>query len=236
SAMVTNHGLERYRSADMIDIFTFSGGVADCIYKADDFDALQFGDIGVWLGKALRASRFFSAAKVEVPAETIRATVVGAGNHSMDVSGSTILYSNISFPLLDIPIVKVQLACPEDIGRLEAELKDTLLWYKGREEDTQVAVSMKGLAGPTFEQIEAMAEAVKRGMCAEIEAGRILLVILERDQAKALGQALERRLPQGVRLLCLDGIEVGGGDYIDIGEPLMSGRVLPVVVKTLMFG
>ena len=36
-------------------------------------------------------------------------------------------------------------------------------------------------------------------------------------------------------MLILDFINVGNGDYIDIGEPVAQGRVVPVVTKTLIF-
>jgi ethanolamine utilization protein EutA len=50
--------------------------------------------------------------------------------------------------------------------------------------------------------------------------------------AKALGQALSRRTAQ--RVLCLDGLAVKDGDFIDIGKPI--GGVFPVIVHTLLFG
>ena len=56
-------------------------------------------------------------------------------------------------------------------------------------------------------------------------------VSVERDMAKVLGQAMGGEGP----LLCLDGVSVREGDYIDIGAPVAGGSVLPVVVKTLAF-
>ena len=53
--------------------------------------------------------------------------------------------------------------------------------------------------------------------------------------AKVLGQTL-CTLNQGVRgIICLDGIELSSGDYIDIGNAAGEGYVVPVVVKTLVF-
>ena len=35
--------------------------------------------------------------------------------------------------------------------------------------------------------------------------------------------------------VCIDGISCGSGDFIDLGEPVASGNVIPVIVKTLIF-
>ena len=51
--------------------------------------------------------------------------------------------------------------------------------------------------------------------------------------AKVLGQTMAPLLEGPV--LCLDGVGVDNGDYIDIGAPVANGAVLPVIIKTLVF-
>ncbi|MFN8458824.1 MAG: ethanolamine ammonia-lyase reactivating factor EutA [Anaerolineae bacterium] len=62
----------------------------------------------------------------------------------------------------------------------------------------------------------------------------LLLIIIEHDYARALGQSLKTLLPQHP-LLVVDQVGLQGGDYIDIGRPLLDGRVVLVSVKTLIF-
>ena len=60
-------------------IVSFSGGVADCIETVHD--PMEFGDLGPLLGQTIRRSRL-CAGRYALGAETIRATVIGAGCHS----------------------------------------------------------------------------------------------------------------------------------------------------------
>ena len=52
---------------------------------------------------------------------------------------------------------------------------------------------------------------------------------------KVLGNALNVLLEHKKDVICIDGIKTLSGDYIDIGEPIAGGQVLPVVIKTLIF-
>jgi Ethanolamine utilization protein, possible chaperonin protecting lyase from inhibition len=61
-----------------------------------------------------------------------------------------------------------------------------------------------------------------------------LIVITKRDYAQSLGQTI-KGIDKNRPLLIIDQVGLEEGDYIDIGSPLMDGRVVPLVVKTLIF-
>ena len=61
---------------------------------------------------------------------------------------------------------------------------------------------------------------------------RPILLALQEDMAKALGQRLALGLGQDAKILCIDRVKLKAGDYLDVGAPV--GPALPVVVKTLI--
>ena len=90
--LITNHGL---KGTEEIKGISFSGGVAAIIYHPEKYtEEYEFGDIGILLAKAIRNSCLYRELEVIESTETIRATVVGAGNHTTEISGSTITYEN----------------------------------------------------------------------------------------------------------------------------------------------
>ena len=69
---------------------------------------------------------------------------------------------------------------------------------------------------------------------ADAVGDRPCFVALEQDMAKALGYALALRLPQEVPCVCIDGVSIHEGSFLDIGAPV--GPAIAVTVKTLIFG
>lgn len=192
-------------------VLSFSGGVADCI--REQYSAEQFGDLGPLLGQCIRGSSLCRGTYI-LGNEPIRATVIGAGCHSAQLSGSTVFYQNVRFPIKNAAVVPVSEV--SQVGELLA-----------RQEGPAI-VAMVGMASPTYREIAALADALVQQTPGE------LLLCLEQDMAKALGQALALRLPKDARILCIDRVKAEAGSYLDIGAPVE--HALPVVVKTLVLG
>ncbi|SHI85727.1 ethanolamine ammonia-lyase reactivating factor EutA [Propionispora hippei] len=212
-----------------VEHMLFSGGVAEDIYDSQgpdrDKELFRFQDIGPLLGRSIRDKYWEKGTPLLEPKEKIRATVIGAGSHAFTISGSTVFLTEDLLPLKNVPIVR-PFAGVEDLDGLGAAIAFQIRLYG----DEQVAIAFSGPRSPSYRQIQAMAADIVEGMSLST---RPLVVIVEHDFAKALGQAL-RGLVQGTKkILCLDGIRVKGGDYVDIGNPV--AQAVPVIVKTLIF-
>ena len=214
---------------------TFSGGVADFVYDPPAGGLFRFGDIGVILGDEIRKHPAFSQVKLYTPLETIRATVVGAGTCATEISGSTISYAPGLLPLQNIPILRVPEADEATPEGVERSIKFQLPLYMPDGRAEQIAISLAGDRYKSFAAVQRLAEAVISGARAVVEGPYPLIVVVETDVGKALGHALNVKLAHKKPVICIDGIHSASGDYIDLGEPVFGGHVLPVVIKTLIF-
>lgn len=232
--LYTNQG-KMLPDSPMLQGITFSGGVADCIYTEKQGDVFQFGDIGILLGNAVKRYPAFEKIRVYPAAETIRATVVGAGTHTTNVSGSTISYASGKLPIKNIPVLKISAEEEQEPVLLIRALKDRLPLYETDGAMEQVAIALTGEYHTTFMEIQDLAKAIIDGAGSILATTYPLILVIENDIAKVLGNALNVMLERKKDVICIDGIHAGDGDYIDIGEPVAQGRVVPVVTKTLIF-
>ena len=214
----------------------FSGGVADFIYGTEA-DPFHFGDIGVLLGQAIRRSRVCSSFKMIGAAETIRATVVGAGTYTTSVSGSTIDYSDGLFPLKNIPVLRLdskeQAACFSGDASV---LREKFKWFLEQNDCRNAVVAMDGEKDPSYIAVQRLAKAIVDAVDPILLPSEPIMIVLRHDMAKVLGRQVRVLLSDKRPVISVDSIIVQQNDYIDMGRPLMEGMVIPVVVKTLIFG
>ncbi len=214
---------------------SFSGGVGELIYNEPLGDIFKFNDIGIILSNKIReALKKYNISLIQ-PVETIGATVVGAGSHSTDISGSTIKYSNKDlFPIKNIPILKLSLEEEEDKEKFFNIVRKKLNWINNGEIEN-VALSLTGRSNMKFSEIVSLSEIIIDSMKEVIEKNKLLIVVLFNDFGKVLGQSLMARLGSDIDVISIDSIDVSDGDFIDIGKPIGMGGVVPVIVKTLVF-
>ena len=201
---------------------SFSGGVADCIEQGIPW--LEFGDLGPLLGQAIRQSRLCKG-PYSLGAQTIRATVIGAGCYSTQLSGSTVYLRNAGLPLQNLPVARLSAAEQELPGEeLASRIRQRL-----EAADTWGVLALPGWNSPNYRRITGFADAVVRAV-----GGRPCYIVLEQDMAKALGHALALRLPENIPCICIDGVSAREGSFLDIGAAV--GPAIAVTVKTLIFG
>ena len=234
AGLYTNNG-KPLPEQPTIAAVTYSGGVADCIYQEMEGDVFRFGDIGVLLGKAIRADPDLSRVERFTSIETIRATVVWAGTHTTEVSGSTIHYEQGTLPLKNVPILKVSEEDEASLETLKASILNQMPLYMPEGKAEQLAIAFTGEKRTSFADIQALAAAIIESTKEVISSRYPLVVVVENDIGKVLGNALNVLLKREKDVICIDGIRTLSGDYIDIGEPIAGGQVLPVVIKTLIF-
>jgi ethanolamine utilization protein EutA len=222
--------------AGPIDAILFSGGVAEYVYGRETRD---FGDAAPALGKALRRRiEEIGTLRLIEPRERIRATVLGASSHAMQLSGDTIYLSSHArlLPRRNLPVVRPALDLARDIDsaalahaiRAEREL---LGWH-----DCEVAVAVPWRGAPTHARLRALAAGIAGGVEDRLALGDALYVMTEGDIARSLGAILTEELALAAEVLVVDGVTLRAFDHVDLGRiRLPSGRV-PVTIKSLRFG
>lgn len=218
-------------------VLMFSGGIGHYFYNPmllnKVSDVTIFDDVGPLLAEALRQHPALTAYTVRPPAETLRATVLGASTQSITLSGSTIWAEREILPLRNIPVIHPNLEMdlhPEKIATAVAEAV--------RRWDVDPATDFFAIALNLHQALDyANLLQISQGLCefsSMLPTEKPLVIIIERDYAQALGQTIKGMMPSR-SLLVIDQVGLMEGDYIDIGSPLMDGRVVPLSVKTLVF-
>jgi ethanolamine utilization protein EutA len=219
------------------DLVTFSGGVAEYVH---DRERQRFGDIAPELGAALAAAAAegrFGAPPEELPTG-IRATVVGASQFTVQLSGSTIHVPDRSLlPLRGLPVVDARLPAERALdGGAVREAVCAGLRRLDLEEGAQpVAVALSWTGEPRYANLRAVAGGVAAALTRTIAGAVPLVLALDADVGRSLGAILAEEFA-AARVATLDGLDVRELDFLDVGAPIQPAGVVPVVVKSLAFG
>lgn len=220
-----------YRGLKQIDHILFSGGVSEHVYNRD---GTAYGDVGPLLGENVRdILKRLPKEILREPLEGIRATVIGAGEYTIQASGNTSYISNPkALPVFGLKVIQVAIRQGES---MRDTFKQALAKFDLPGFTSGLALSLALDGQPDYQSMRQIAEGITEILKQADDAECPLYLTMDLDVAKSLGGILKEELKVGRDVIAVDGIEVGDLDYIDIGQSMGITEVIPVTVKSLMF-
>jgi ethanolamine utilization protein EutA len=219
------------------DAVVFSGGVGEYVYRKETH---SFGDLGAPLGKALQNLINTGAfAWPLAPArECIRATVMGASQHTIQVSGNTIYSSNDKLvPRKNLQVLRppADLSDTIDSSALAQSILRHFQAFDLKEGEAEVALVFRWDGPPAASRIATFCRGLMEGLPNTIRSSRPIYLVFDRDLAGLVGTILKSDFELENDVLAIDGVTLHDFDFIDLGKPLEPSGTVPVTIKSLVF-
>ena len=220
-----------------VDVVTFSGGVAEYIYGRERSDFRDLGsELAARLVEALKDKRI--PYPVYDPGQGIRATVIGASQYSVQVSGNTILITGKGcLPLRNVPVIHLPQRLEGDVepDAVAEAIQQALASFDLVEGESTAALAFRWSGDPLHARLYALASGICMGFPRTIAAEAPLILLMDGDIARTLGEILRRELDVQGDIVAIDGVQLRQFDFVDIGELIEPTHVVPLVIKSLLF-
>jgi len=212
---------------------SFSGGVSEYLFGRED---REYGDIAKLLAEELR-QQLAKRLPVPVidPGQGIRATVIGASQYTVQVSGKTIyLPDPCVLPVHGVPVVRVALNLEGDID--PQAVRDAItkaLKQMDLAPHSRMAIAFSWKGSPEHARLEAAGRGIVQALNGDRD--ELLLLMIDGDVGKTFGHLLHEELGFSRKLVSIDGVHLHELDFVDVGEVREPPGVVPVVIKSLLF-
>jgi ethanolamine utilization protein EutA len=175
--------------------------------------------------------------RVDVPAIDpgvgIRATVIGASQFTVQVSGTTLYLSeHPTLPLRNVPVVALRLPEPFTAAAVTAAITAGLA-RNDLEPGVAIALGIAWNRSPAYRDLRALCEGIAGAIGTQHAAP--LVILIDGDIAKSVGHLLCDELSWAGPLVSIDGVSLQDLDFVDVGELVQPAGVVPLVIKSLVF-
>jgi ethanolamine utilization protein EutA len=219
------------------DAVVFSGGVGEYVYGKEPN---SFADLGAPLGRALqrRIDGGGLAWPVAAARECIRATVMGAAQHTVQVSGNTLYRSNDELlPRKNLQVLRpdIDLSHDVDANAIAQSIKSHFQAFDLIEGEAEIALVFRWSGPPAAARIAAFCRGLLQGLPGTLSNGRPVYLVFDHDLAGLVGTILRNDFALKNDILAIDGITLHDFDFIDLGRALEPSGTIPVTIKSLVF-
>jgi ethanolamine utilization protein EutA len=214
-----------------IDGILFSGGVSEYIYARE---SVCFDDLGPLLGREIRHQAEARGFRILPAGEGIRATVIGASQYTVQLSGETIFVpDSLELPVRNLRVFVVHCDWAAPI----AERVENAVMRGLGARDPEVRGSPFALAFSTppfigYGAAQDMAKGIDAALARLAGADRPVALVF----AQNVGQVIGGMLAAKWDMPCIDEVVLSELDFIDIGAVVPEEGFVPVVIKSLAFG
>jgi ethanolamine utilization protein EutA len=214
-----------------IDGILFSGGVSEYIYSRE---AKVFGDLGPHLGRAIREEVEKRGFNILEAGEGIRATVIGASQYTVQLSGETIFIpDSMNLPVRNLRVFVAQIDWEAPIAdKAQAAVRNLI---RARDDEVRGSAFVLAFATPAFSgygAVQEMAKGIDRALETLPAEDRPVALVF----AQNIGQVIGGMLSAKWNMPCIDEVSLSELDFIDVGEVVDGEGFVPVVIKSLAFG
>ncbi|WP_329110664.1 ethanolamine ammonia-lyase reactivating factor EutA [Micromonospora sp. NBC_01699] len=216
------------------DAVLLSGGVSEYVAGRE---SRWFGDLGRDLGEALRERADRLPAPLLPVGGGIRATVLGAAQETVQISGSTIYVSDPGvLPLRNLPVVRppVDLGGDIDPAGVASAIAAHLAGLDPGVTD-EAAFAFRWQGPPEYRRLAAFVDGLSGALGPSRRGGRPLCLLLDGDIGRTVGAMLyeDRGWPGPV--VSIDCVAVTEFEYVDVGGVRAKTGTVPVSVRSLLF-
>jgi len=217
------------------EVISFSGGVSEYIYQPD---TPSFGDLGQALAQAVQSRLARWGVALVPPRAGLRATVVGASQYAIQVSGNTIfVHPDDVLPLRNVPVIVPPIDFSDALSAQQTAtaVQQGLQRLDLAEPNSAVALCYQWQGMASFARLDAFCRGVQMGLSEHLKAGFPIILVGDGDIGGLLGLHLKETLNIEQGVVSIDGVRLQEFDFIDIGRLLDTTGSVPVVIKSLVF-
>lgn len=216
------------------DALAFSGGVSEYIY---DRETQPHGDLGLALAEEIK-SRLPDMPVALLQGrqlEGIRATVLGASQYTLQMSGNTIFASPVErLPIFNIPVIDIGVF-PSGTRDAERGVRQAIEGLGLLQNPAPVAVNFGWEGEFSLAGLDQLCTGVLRGLEVLVQAGQPVVLVTASDIGGLAGLHVHHKFQPSGGVVSIDGVRLQNFEYIDIGAPIAGTGAVPVVVKSLVF-
>jgi ethanolamine utilization protein EutA len=214
-----------------VDEVVFSGGVSEYIYGRE---RSSYGDLGPLMGQEIRTQTERRGYRISDNNEGIRATVIGASQYTVQLSGETIFIPDTAtLPIRNLRVFIVRVTW--DPPAAENAAKAVRQALENLDPEVKGGPFALFFSSPPFlgyGVTQQFAHGIRSALLSTPRADRPRLLVFEQN----IGHIIGRILAPDFALPCVDEIALSELDFIDVGQIVRGETYVPVVIKSLAFG